>query len=295
VKAGGNTTARRIYSDLQRRARGTGRPVQELFQLYILEVFLDRLSRSDYVERLVLKGGVLLAAFGQRRPTRDIDLQAENLSNDAEVVRLRVLEIAGIDIDDGVLFDLMSATAEVIREEDAYTGVRVSMNATLLTANHRFHVDVNVGDPIRPAPGEVQVPRLLGGELTVRGYPLAMVHAEKIVTALARGTVNTRWRDFMDVVGLAARHDIHGDVLVESIRTVARHREIELVPLVLVLDGYGDIGQRKWAAWRRKQQLEDRAPEAFVELLTGFIAFADPAISGDALGRRWNSGSRAWT
>jgi hypothetical protein len=44
------------------------------------------------------------------------------------------------------------------------------------------------------------VPRLLGGSITVRGYPLSMVFAEKIVTAVQRGTVNTRWRDYADIV-----------------------------------------------------------------------------------------------
>lgn len=65
----GETTAGRVYLDLQQQARSSGRPVQELFQLYILEAFLDRLSRSAHRDRLVLKGGVLLAVFGERRPT----------------------------------------------------------------------------------------------------------------------------------------------------------------------------------------------------------------------------------
>jgi hypothetical protein len=50
----------------------------------------------------------------------------------------------------------------------------------------RLHVDINVGDPVWPPPQQVRVPRLLGGELIVRGYPLEMVLAEKIVTAIAR-------------------------------------------------------------------------------------------------------------
>lgn len=75
----------------------------------------------------------------------------------------------------------------VIRGEDAYSGVRVSMAATLLPAQLNIHVDVNVGDPIVPAPKQVRLPRLLGGEIIVRGYPLSMVYAEKIVTAVARG------------------------------------------------------------------------------------------------------------
>ena len=46
-------------------------------QLYVLECFLARLGRSRFADRFVLKGGVLLAAFGERRPTRDIDFQAQ--------------------------------------------------------------------------------------------------------------------------------------------------------------------------------------------------------------------------
>jgi nucleotidyltransferase AbiEii toxin of type IV toxin-antitoxin system len=284
----------RAYIDLQKQARADGRPVQEPFQLYILEAFLDRLSRSAHRDNLVLKGGVLLAAFGERRPTRDVDLQARALSNDAEAVRKRVVEMAAIEIEDGVVFVTSSATVEVIRDQDAYTGVRVSMAATLLPAKHRFHVDVNVGDPISPGPEDVRVPRLLGGEITVKGYPLEMVHAEKIVTAVARGTVNTRWRDFMDVVRLAASHAIDGDALVESVRDVARYRGVDLARLATVLDGYAEIGQQRWAAWRRRQQVEDRVPETFADVVAAFISFADPAISADALGRSWDPGSRSW-
>jgi Nucleotidyl transferase AbiEii toxin, Type IV TA system len=62
------------YLDLQNQARRTRRQTQELLQLYVLEGFLARLAASAMRERLVLKGGILLAAFGSRRPTRDVDL-----------------------------------------------------------------------------------------------------------------------------------------------------------------------------------------------------------------------------
>lgn len=54
------STAGRAYLDLRKLARQNGRPVDELLQLHILESFLDRLTRSRFAERLVLKGGVLL-------------------------------------------------------------------------------------------------------------------------------------------------------------------------------------------------------------------------------------------
>ena len=70
------TPAGRRYLELQREARGAGRPTDELIQLYALECFLDRLMRSEFAEKFVLKGGVLLAALDARRPTRDIDFAA---------------------------------------------------------------------------------------------------------------------------------------------------------------------------------------------------------------------------
>lgn len=289
------TVAGRTYLDLQNKARGDRRPVDELLQLYVLESFLARLAESPLADRLVLKGGVLLAAFGERRPTRDVDLQAQALDNDADNVRNAICEVAARQLEDGVVFDVTRATAEVIRDEDSYSGVRVTVRAQLATARPHFHVDVNVGDPITPAPQEVHIPRLLGGEVVVRGYPLVMVHAEKIVTAVARGTVNTRWRDFADVYLLSRRHPVDGTELVDAIQGVARHRGVELVSLARILDGYGDIGQARWTAWKRKQRLEDRLPEQFAKVVSAVVAFADPAITDAAQGLRWDPSVGAWS
>lgn len=53
-----------------RIARRSGRPTVEFLQIYALEGFLSRLGTSPHGNLLVLKGGVLLAAFDTRRPTR---------------------------------------------------------------------------------------------------------------------------------------------------------------------------------------------------------------------------------
>ena len=288
------STAGRAYLDLRKLARENHRPVDELLQLYVLEAFLDRLTSSRFTEHLVLKGGVLLAAFDERRPTRDIDLQAQALENDTETIRAATCEIAAITLDDGVIFDIETATAESIRDEAIYAGVRVTMTAQLATARPHFHVDTNVGDPISPAPKNVCLPRLLGGEIVLRGYPLAMVHAEKIVTAVARGTVNTRWRDFADIYLLALHHAIAGTELVRSTRRVAEHRQVQLVPLAQALDDYGQIGQQRWTAWRRRQRLEDRLPEPFDDVIAAVIDFADPAIIGSAESRSWDPATQKW-
>jgi len=289
------TTAGRAYLDLRKLARKNGRPVDELLQLYVLEAFLVRLIDSRFAERFVLKGGVLLAAFNERRPTRDIDLQAQAVENDMETIRAISCEIAAIAVDDGVIFDVGTVNAELIRDEEIYAGVRVTMQARLATARHQFHVDTNIGDPISPAPKNVRLPRLLGGEIRLRGYPIAMVHAEKIVTAITRGTVNTRWRDFADIYMLSRRHAIDGAELVRSIHRVAEHRHAQLVPLAERLAGYAEIGQQRWAAWRRRQRLEDRLPERFGDVVSAVVDFADPAIVGSAKGCSWDPVAGVWS
>lgn len=116
-----STVAGRAYFDLQNLARRTGRTTEELHQIYALEGFFDRLADSPYARQLVLKGGVLLAAYDARRPTRDIDLQGRWVSNDADHIRRLVCEIAGQDADDGLTFDTDRAVAKTIRDgEELY-------------------------------------------------------------------------------------------------------------------------------------------------------------------------------
>jgi predicted nucleotidyltransferase component of viral defense system len=295
IRATKETEAGRRYLDLQRKAKQTGRPTDELIQLYALEGFLDRLARSAHADRFVLKGGVLLAALDARRPTRDIDLAAHGLQNSAEHVLLLIREIAAIAITDGLIFDAEHATAEAIREEDHYSGVRVTLGGELSRASIRLHVDINVGDPIWPEPQQVRLPRLLDGTLLIRGYPLEMVFAEKIVTALARGTANTRWRDFLDLYVLIRRHAVDAQTLRTSMQHVAQYRGVPLSPLKPALAGFPEIAQSRWFSWLRKQRLEAGTPADFATVLEVVISFADPLISNDPAAATWNPLEQAWS
>jgi predicted nucleotidyltransferase component of viral defense system len=288
------TLAGRRYLDLQREAKRTSRPTDELFQLYALECFLDRLVHSEFAEKFVLKGGVLLAALEARRPTRDIDLAARALANSVSEALTVVRNVADIALDDGLEFDSAGATADVIREEDHYSGVRVSIAGQLSRASVRLHVDVNVGDPIWPEPQQVRLPRLLNGELLIRGYPLEMVLAEKIVTAVARGSANTRWRDFVDIYVLARRHSVRAATLRTSIGRVAQYRRLDLAPLRSVFAGYAELAQQRWLAWLRKNRLESSTPTDFSAVLDLVQVFADPVIVAEIHDKVWDPVRCEW-
>lgn len=197
-----DSAAGRAYLDLQNQARRQKRGTQELLTMYIVERWLSRMSRSTYAEDFILKGGMLLASFGARRPTVDADALARNMAPDQETVARRVAEIAAIeDSDDGVEFLHETATTAVIRDDALYSGVRVTMTARLATAQVKLRLDINFGDPVTPAPRTVALPSLRSDAPPIRilGYPIETVLAEKIVTAIELGRANTRVRDFADV------------------------------------------------------------------------------------------------
>lgn len=281
---------------IRRLARHSGEDVRQLQTLYVLEALLARLAASGHRDDFVLKGGVLLAAFAARRPTKDIDLQATGLENDADAVAARFREIAGIALPDGVVFDTQALTASVIREVDEYAGVRVRLVGALGTARVAIGIDVNFGDPIWPRPSLIEVPRIVDlghPPVTLFGYPLTMVLAEKIVTAIDRGEANTRWRDFADVYTLTRAHSVDGAELAASLAVVAEYRHVELSRLLPRLAGMRQRAQPKWLAWRRRTGRESELPELFAEVLESLALFADPVLAG-ANPVTWNPGVRRW-
>lgn len=121
-----NTTGGRAYLDLQAKARQDGRPTDELLTTFVLERFLWRVSKSPHYKRLVLKGGMLLAALGERRPTADVDMLALQIDNDVVSATTLVREVLLVTCDDGVEFDLANIRANTIRNAAIYSGVRIA-------------------------------------------------------------------------------------------------------------------------------------------------------------------------
>ena len=150
-----DSAAGRAYLDLPNRARREKRGTQELLTMYVVERWLARLSHSPYVDDFVLKGGMLLASFGTRRPTVDADTLARNMASDEATVARRIAEIASLkDPDDGVEFLPRTVTTAVIRDDSLYSGVRVTMGARLATAQVKLRLDIDLG-PSERGPGSV--------------------------------------------------------------------------------------------------------------------------------------------
>lgn len=273
----GDAVFRQIQA-VARSAAAASTPTQEYLIRHTLESFLDRLTRTPHTDDFVLKGGILLAAYGVRRPTKDTDANAVAADVTAEHLAQVVRDIAAINVDDGVVLDIDTISVQEIREQADYPGLRVRVTATIGPWQGVAVWDVSTGDPIVPPPRQVTIDRILGDPITLLGYAAETTVAEKGVTILERGITSTRWRDYVDIVALA-RQGIDPDHLLRSARAVALHRDVTLEPVTPHLAGYGAVAQAKWAAWRRKEHLESACEENLDDQIKLVCEILDPVFA----------------
>ncbi|WP_163216220.1 nucleotidyl transferase AbiEii/AbiGii toxin family protein, partial [Clostridium thermarum] len=90
---------------------------------------LKTISISEYADKFVLKGGVLLYIVLEEkaRATKDIDMLARQLNNSLENVEAIFKSVCEIKEDDAIEFDLNTLTVEKIKEDADYEGVRVKV------------------------------------------------------------------------------------------------------------------------------------------------------------------------
>jgi hypothetical protein len=130
--------------------------------------------------------------------------------------------------------------------------------------------------------------------ISLRGYPMEMVLAEKTITALQLGIASTRWRDFGDIYHLTGQYHLTARAVGAAFEAVAAYRTTELTALAVELDGYAEVAQSKWFAWRSRHDLTDRLPGPFQDVLDAVTAFADPILTNTLTVFEWDPATRSW-
>lgn len=273
-----------------------GGNTQPLLVVYAVESFLRRLAVSEYAHRMVLKGGMLMAASGIRRMTRDADLSTHGVTNDAESVRKIIAGICALvpDPHDGIVIDPASIRTDVMREGDEYEGVRCKLVAGLGRARITFALDISFGDPGRST--TINLASVIDqADVRLAAYPLTLNLAEKIVTAMQRRETGTRDRDFADLWVSSRRQRFEGAELLGHIRDVAQHRRQAIVPLAEALANMPDR-QQPYAAMVQRMSYLVAPPERWADLITGVIEFVDPLlVDDDGVLSHWDYERTNWT
>lgn len=174
-----------------------------LIRIYMMERFLERISVSRFRNQFIIKGGILVTSLIgiALRSTMDIDTSIKNLNLSPEDILTDMKEICSIDLHDGVTFQIKQLSQ--IMDEMEYPGIRITANAYLGQMPIPLKIDVSTGDIITPKEIRYEYKLLLENRsIQLWSYNLETLLAEKLQTILARGTLNTRMRDYYDLYEL---------------------------------------------------------------------------------------------
>ena len=202
---------------------------QVVLQNFLFECFLERLSVSDYKDKFVLKGGMLIAAIVglDNRATMDLDTTLRNFQLNTENVVKALTDICNINLDDDIKFSLKKT--EPTRKDDIYGGIRVSIEAVYDTIVAPMSIDVSTGDAITPMPVRYTFSGMFdeNKEIELWAYNIETVLAEKAETILRRGALNTRPRDYYDIYILCTTQSYDKNTFKRAFWATAKHRESE--------------------------------------------------------------------
>ncbi len=251
-----------IRQRLLNLARQEGQVFDVILVAFGLERLVYRLSVSDYRDRFVLKGGMLVTLWTEDtgRFTRDIDFLAFGTDDEANL-KEAFKTILSIDAGDGLVFDAANLTAAAIREDQIYGGMRLKTVAHLGKTRIPITVDLGFGDALGDPAFQIDYGSLLDfPAANIRAYSPATVIAEKFQAIVALGIVNGRMKDFYDLWALPKSLEIDMDELVQTIRKTFERRNTEIPatrPAGLSPAFSEDPGKMiQWAAYAESTDLE---------------------------------------
>lgn len=185
---------------------------QDILQVFMFERIIERLSKSEYREKFILKGGLLISAMVgiAERTTMDMDTTVKGLQMEEAEIRKAVWNILRIPLDDGVIFEIKDI--QPIREDDEYNNFRVSLQAVYGKMKIPMKIDITTGDKITPREISYQYPFLFEDKtVSVMAYSIETILAEKYETIIRRNIETTRARDFYDLHLLFQIYQEHAD------------------------------------------------------------------------------------
>lgn len=275
--------AKSVQARLNNLARARGGLYQETVQYYATERFLYRLSKSDYRDQFILKGGVVFTAWGipLRRTTKDIDLHGVLPYTIENIVTILKNICQQAVPPDGLRFDADSIYGESIQGRAEHEGVRLRFMGYL--GNGRLHMQIDVGfsDIVTPPAIQMSYPSLLGmAEPHLHVYAYETVIAEKLQAMVFLGRINSRMKDFYDIWLLSVEATIDGSALYESIKVTFKSRSTKIpneTPFALTHQFALDK-QKEWAIFVKRSNIKTSKATNFADVIKQLNHFFMPVL-----------------
>ena len=217
-----------LFEKSKKLAEESGLTQLELYQRFMFERILERISVSKYNENFILKGGLLLSAMLgiNSRSTRDMDISIKGIDVSQEKMLKILNEILSIDIDDKVKFEVVNITD--IRADDEYGGNKYHLVGRLENLKVSLEIDISTGDEITPKELNFEYISIFDNKkINIGTYNIETILSEKIETILRRGKYNTRMKDYYDVYFflMKLKKDINIKIFKQAFNNTLRKRE----------------------------------------------------------------------
>jgi len=220
-------SATQIKALVRNISKGDSTKAQIIIRSYFMERFLERVSLSEFKNSFVLKGGLLISSIVglDVRSTMDIDGTMKNMPMTIERTKMMMDKIVAIPLEDNTVFTVKRI--EEMMEESEYGGIRVSLDARVDIMRTPLKIDISTGDVITPM--EITYKYKLMFEdrtINVLAYNLETLLAEKLVTVISRGALNTRLRDYYDIYILndTGIYPINNDTFQQAFKATTEKR-----------------------------------------------------------------------
>lgn len=217
-----------LFEKSKELANKSGLTQLELYQRFMFERILERISVSKYCNNFILKGGLLLSAMLgiQSRSTRDMDVSIKGIDVAKEKMLKIINEILLIDVDDKVKFEIVNISD--IREDDEYGGNKYHLVGKLENLKVALEIDISTGDEITPMELNYEYQSLFENKkIYIDSYNIETILAEKIETILRRGKYNARMKDYYDVYFFLSKlnDNINVDIFRQALENTIMQRE----------------------------------------------------------------------
>lgn len=290
-------TADSIKQKLINISRQRGDDPNLIFIRYTIERLLYRIGCSKYKNQFILKGAMLFAIWTGKthRPTKDLDLLGFGDSSAEKLISI-FTQICNVKVqDDGLEFISDSIEIAEIRKDFEYPGQSIKLQAKLGNARINIHIDIGFGDIVVPKPIEINYPTLLNMNAPkIRAYPIETVVSEKCDSIISRGILNSRMKDFYDLMIIAKQFTFDGKILAEAITKTLAIRGTVIsgnIPIALTEEFYSSPDKQiQWKAFLKINKLENSNLE-LSDAIQNIEKFLMPVINSlvkkEAFSKKW--------
>ena len=273
-----------LFEKSKELAKESGLTQLELYQRFMFERILERISLSKYNENFILKGGLLLSAMLgiNSRSTRDMDISIKGIDVSKEKMVQVLNEILSLDIGDGVRFEMSNITD--IRADDEYGGNKYHLVGKLENLKVALEIDISTGDEITPKELNYEYISIFEDKkIYIDTYNIETILAEKIETILRRGKYNARMKDYYDVYFFLTKlkDEINTNIFRKALKNTITQRDSlsYLKDYKKILDDLleNDRINKNWNSYSNKTKYADKIE--FKDVVKILIDFLDKNVN----------------